>query len=119
MSPNVLIAGLIAVVALSVTLTSPVLAQAASINECGNAGSAYGGAVKIVNVTSRNVGCVSARRFARRFVRVAGSETDYTCDEDRHCTWRGWSCTNIARGSQTDHRCTKSGGRVIRFQTRS
>jgi hypothetical protein len=44
-------------------------ASAHPIRECGNAGTLYGGAVNVYNVTSRAVGCRDARRFARRYIR--------------------------------------------------
>lgn len=63
--------------------------------------------------------CAAARRFARAFETKSGSETSYSCSEDAHCTWRGWTCRNDARRrSATDHRCV-TGNRVVRWQSRS
>jgi hypothetical protein len=87
-------------------------AEAAPIRECGDAGSFFGGAVRIYNVTSRVVLCPRARRFARRYFRHGGP----ACREDRYCTYRGWRCRNVASREETDSRCTNTGGRVVRFQ---
>ena len=40
--------------------------------------------------------CPKARHFARNFVYYGGQETDFTCSEDRYCTFRGWDCRNVA-----------------------
>jgi hypothetical protein len=68
----------------------------------------------IYNVTTRVVPCRFARRFARRVI------TDPACAEDRYCRYRGWRCRNVGyripRGYEVDSRCTRSGGRVVRFQ---
>ncbi len=49
----------------------------------------------------------------------SGSETSYSCSEDAHCAWRGWTCRNDARRrSATDHRCV-TGNRVVRWQSRA
>jgi len=87
-------------------------AEAAPIRECGDAGSFFGGAVRIYNVTSRVLLCPRARRFARRYFRHGGP----ACREDRYCTYRGWRCRNVASREETDSRCTNTGGRVQRFQ---
>jgi hypothetical protein len=92
--------------ALAVVLASPVSAEAAPIRECGNAGIVYDGHVRIFNVTSRNVACWKARRFARRQMLNAGP----ACREDRYCTSRGWRCTHFPG----DIRCVGT-GRVIRW----
>src|SRR4051794_3382777 len=93
-------------------------AAASPIHECGNAGTLYNGQVHLTNVTSRNVACRTARRFARTFELHAGEETGFRCAEDFRCTWLGWHCTNDGRGrTYIDHRCVK-GARVVRWQTR-
>jgi hypothetical protein len=102
-----------------VVLWVPASAQGegAPIRECGNAGRLYGGAIGIYNVTSRVVPCRPARRFARHYVRYGGP----ACAEDRYCTYRGWSCTNVGYrvggDYEVDSRCVK-GARVVRFQAR-
>jgi len=78
--------------------------------ECGNAGT-YGGALRVYNVTTRRVRCRPARRFARRYITRGGP----ACNEDRFCTYRGWSCRNVGDGGEIDSCCVR-GGRVIRFQ---
>jgi hypothetical protein len=82
---------------------------AAPIRECGDLG--HRG---IYNVTSRMVRCRSARSLARRIF------TDPACAEDRFCRFRGFRCTHhnypIPGGREGDVRCTRSGGRVVRFQ---
>jgi hypothetical protein len=88
-------------------------ARGAGINECGRAGTLYGGHARLVNVTTRGVGCRTARRFARGFV-AGGSPA---CMEDRYCRHRGWDCLNYARRGWIDSRCT-TGSRVIRWQWR-
>jgi hypothetical protein len=85
---------------------------AAPIRECGRAGTLYGGAVSVYNVTTRKVACQRARRFARRQILYGGP----ACREDRHCTYRGWRCTHFSYSSESDVRCTKPDGRVIRWQ---
>jgi hypothetical protein len=81
---------------------------AARIRECGDVNR------HIYNVTTRVVPCRFARRFARRVI------TDPACAEDRYCRYRGWRCRNVGyripRGYEVDSRCTRSGGRVVRFQ---
>jgi hypothetical protein len=86
-------------------------AQPAPIRECGDAGSAHGGNVLLYNVTSRNVACWKARRFARRQYLSGGP----ACREDRWCTYRGWLCRHVAYRYEADVRCT-NGDRVIRWQ---
>jgi hypothetical protein len=81
---------------------------AAPIPECGDISR------HIYNVTSRVVRCRFARRFVRR-VNVIPA-----CTEDQICHYRGWRCRQrgyrIPGGYETDSRCTKSGGRVVRYQ---
>jgi hypothetical protein len=84
-----------------------------AINECGRAGTLYGGQVRLVNVTTRGVACRTARRFARRFV----SHGSPACMEDRYCRHRGWDCLNYAGSASIDTRCA-TGIRVIRWQWR-
>lgn len=82
---------------------------AAPIRECGRL--PHGG---IYNITTRIVRCRFARTFARRVF------TNPACAEDRFCRFRGFRCTHynypIPGGHEGDVRCTKSGGRVVRFQ---
>ncbi len=85
---------------------------AAPIRECGRAGTLYNGQVSVYNVTSRNVPCPRARRFARRQILYGGP----ACREDRWCTYRGWRCRHVAYRAEVDIRCTKGGGRVVRWQ---
>jgi hypothetical protein len=85
---------------------------AAPIRECGDAGRLYTGRVQVYNVTSRVVGCRFARRFARSQILYGGP----ACREDRWCTYRGWTCRHVAYRDESDIRCTKSGGRVVRWQ---
>jgi hypothetical protein len=85
---------------------------AASIRECGGAGTLYNGQVRVYNVTSRVVSCRFARRFARRQILYGGP----ACREDRWCTYQGWRCRHIAYRAESDIRCSKSGGRVVRWQ---
>ena len=95
-----------------VALAGP--AHAASIVECGNYGATASGRVGwtygdiegagIYNVTTRNVGCATARRFVRRY---RGTDTYYP-------TWR---CREINDYEFSDIRCTASRGRVIHWQT--
>jgi hypothetical protein len=106
-------------VLIAVAFGIPSEALAAPVRECGNAGSMYGGAVQLVNVTTRNVGCRRARRFVRAFEKNSGPESDFTCSEDFVCEWRGWHCRNDGRRrGELDHRCWR-GSRVIRWQARS
>jgi hypothetical protein len=78
------------------------------VRECGNAGTLYRGEVRLTNVTSRNVVCSEARRFARSFHLKGGQESDYTCSEDFYCTFRGYQCRNDGRSAKyIDHRCEK------------
>jgi hypothetical protein len=106
---------IIAAAALTAGLTAPsaaLAAEAAPIRECGDAGTLYGGQVRVYNVTSRVVGCRFARRFARAQIRHGGP----ACREDRWCSYRGWRCRHVAYRTESDIRCTKSGGRVVRWQ---
>lgn len=89
-------------------------AAAHPIRDCGNAGTLYGGAVKVYKITSRAVRCPAARRFSRTYIRYGGS----ACAEDRYCRYRDWRCKNVSSGGEMDSRCTKGAHRVIRFQYR-
>jgi hypothetical protein len=108
---------LLAVALVAVTPSAAAEADAAPIRECDSAGWLYGGQLRISNVTSRAVPCPSARRFARRYILYGGP----ACSEDRYCTYRGWSCTNVGyqvgRAYEIDSRCVK-GRRVVRWQSR-
>jgi hypothetical protein len=98
-------------------LAVPVPATAASVNECGDGAILYGGHAQIVNVTSRIVGCATARRFARAFeVQGCYDNRSCGCAEDRYCSFRRYRCRNVAGRRSIDHRCTR-GARVIRWQT--
>jgi hypothetical protein len=110
MRPIVAVAAASAGFALASPAVAP--AEAAPIRECGNAGTLYSGQVRVYNVTSRVVGCRFARRFARAQIRQGGP----ACREDRWCTYRGWRCRHVAYRAESDVRCTKSGGRVVRWQ---
>jgi hypothetical protein len=90
-------------------------AQAAPIRECGNWGyhdsSGYFGwgissisGAGIYNLTTRLVGCRTARRFARRY---QGTDTYYP----------RWRCRERDDYEASDVRCTASGGRVIHWQS--
>ncbi len=80
-------------------------ASAAPIRECGS----YRDGAGIVSVTSRGVSCRTARRVAR----YSGPDR-YV----RRWSWRGYSCRLLASEYRySDSRCTKSGGRVVRWQT--
>jgi hypothetical protein len=87
----------------------PHVQAAASIRECGRLTQR-----RIYNITTRVVRCRFARGFARRVF------TDPACAEDRFCQFRGFHCTHrnypIPGGREGDVRCTRSGGRVVRFQ---
>lgn len=82
---------------------------AAPIRECGDLEHR-----RIYNITTREVRCRVARSFARRIF------TNPACAEDRFCRFRGFRCTHrnypIPGGHEGDVRCTRSGGRVVRFQ---
>jgi len=89
-------------------------AQAAPINECGNWGWRGGSGPSwgmtpiegagIYNVTTRAVGCSTARRFVRRY---RGTDSYYPT----------WNCVERNAYESSDIRCTASGGRVIRWQS--
>jgi hypothetical protein len=109
-----------AVLALMVPVTTE--ADAAPVRECGSAGTIYDGAVKLTNVTSRNVRCSRARRLFRQFELHSGEESGFTCSEDFYCEWRGWHCRNDGRSRRyVDHRCEKPAPDrtyVVRWQAR-
>jgi hypothetical protein len=81
----------------------------APIRECGDLSGR-----RIYNITARRVSCRFARRFARHIFR------NPACAEDRYCRFRSFRCTHynyrIPGGREGDVRCTRSGGRVVRFQ---
>ncbi len=91
---------------------SPTPTKAAEVRECGDAGTLYGGALRIKNVTTRGVRCSYAKYFARSLTYRGGP----VCDEDLVCRFRGWRCVSRAHGHQVDRRCTKGQRYVIRFQ---
>jgi hypothetical protein len=100
----------LALAALTVALAAA-SASAAPVRECGT----YDlntmrwtfrpsrGAVNVANLTTRNVSCTTARRFARRY---RGTDTYFP-------TWR---CREVQEYESFDVRCTASRGRVIRWQ---
>jgi hypothetical protein len=81
----------------------------APIRECGDLKRR-----RIYNITTRRVSCRFARRFARDIFR------NPACAEDRYCRFRRFRCTHynyrIPGGREGDVRCTRRGGRVVRFQ---
>lgn len=99
-----------------VALTLATGAAASGINECGNWGVHANGRVGwgmgpiqgagIFNVTTRRVGCRTARRFVRRY---KGTDSGYP----------RWRCHEINDYESSDVRCTAAGGRVIRWQSGS
>jgi hypothetical protein len=101
------------VVSLALTTGGAFGTTVAPVRECGGAGSLHGGSVAIHNVTTRNVDCAYARRWARQYLTNPSPQ----CAEDLHCEWRGWQILNDGRysRSEVDVRATK-GNRVIRFQ---
>lgn len=90
-------------------LSAPAGASAAPIKECGNYDGlrwTYGQiqGAGTFNVTARVVGCREARTVALK----ASPERRF----------RGWSCRYVDQGYEyADVRCTKSGGRVVRWQS--
>ena len=101
----------IAVTALAGTAATP---ASAAVNSCGNGRRVH--RVRIVNVTSINVGCPTSRRFAFDFETKSGPESDFRCSEDFNCTWRGYRCRNDGRRPRRiDHRCVR-GSKVVRWQ---
>lgn len=104
-------------VMLGATPSAPAgVSAAAAVNECGNWGDHGDGQLRwgmssvrgfgIYNLTTRRVGCSTARRFARRY---KGTDSSYP-------TWR---CRETSEYESSDVRCTRSGGRVIRWQSGS
>ena len=104
----------LALMSLLILAVSGAARAAAPIHECGNWGwTADGDGPKWTyrpiqgagtwNVTSRVVGCRTARRVALHAY--------------PHHRYRGWHCRYVSRGEEfADVRCTKSGGRVVRYQ---
>ena len=98
---------------LLLTVVAATPASAAGIRECGNYGDHGDGKSRwgmsdirgagLYNLTTRNVSCSTARRFARRY---KGTDTGYP-------TWR---CREVSEYESYDVRCTASRGRVIRWQ---
>jgi hypothetical protein len=112
--------------ALAVAMAALVLAAAqpadgASIRECGNYGYTADGAgpmwtfrdiagAGVYNLTTRRVGCRSARRYVEKWQReYGGGRVSYV---------GGYRCTDLAWGAYElqDIRCVRSRGRVIRWQ---
>ena len=91
-------------------------ASASHVIECGNWGDhgdaymrwgmsgPYGAG--FFNLTTRHVGCSTARRFARRY---RGTDSFYP----------KWHCREVNAYESSDVRCTASRGRVIHFQAGS
>ena len=96
-------------------VTGVVPAAAAPIRECGN----FDGlrwtyreiqGAGIWNVTSRVVGCRTARRMTSRAYR--------TYRGGRAWRYRAWTCRILVQKHEySDTRCTASGGRVVRWQS--
>jgi hypothetical protein len=75
--------------------------RSSRILECGDLTDA---GIGIYNLTTRRVSCAGARRVARRY-------------DSNPSTPRGYRCkTTRVRQYELDIRCTRSGGRVVRFQ---
>jgi hypothetical protein len=93
-------------------LAAVVMAAGEQIIECGSWGDHGGGNMRwgmsdirgagIYNLTTRRVGCRTARRFARRY---RGTDSYYP-------TWR---CREVNDYEFSDIRCTGSRGRVIYY----
>jgi len=91
-------------------------ASAGAARECGNWGDHGDSQLRwgmspvrgfgIYSLTTRNVACSTARRFARRY---KGTDSGYP-------TWR---CREVSEYESSDVRCKSSGGRVIRWQSGS
>lgn len=106
-----LVASLVALLAITATPAS-----AGAVRECGSWGDHGDSQLRwgmspvrgfgIYNVTTRNVGCSTARRFARRY---KGTDSYYPT----------WKCRETNEYESSEVRCTRSGGRVIRWQTGS
>ncbi len=110
--------GVVALTGLLLAVAAMTASAAAPVRECGSAGRLYDGAVRLVNVTTRNVLCRAARRFARAFEQQGCvDDNSCACAEDRYCTFRRYVCRNVATSSSIDHRCVR-GRRVIRWQAR-
>src|SRR3954470_23104871 len=98
----------------------PGIAHAGPIRECGNYGLVNGherwtyGQIDgggIFNVTSRVVRCRTARRVARHAYSKSGK---------RHYRYKHWKCHVLHEGlDYADTRCTRSRGRVVRWQVRA
>jgi hypothetical protein len=94
-----------ALATLAVTMVAA-SAEAAPFKKCGNAGTMYGGEVKLTNVQAKQTTCKKAKRFVRTYTKKSGEETGFRCSEDFYCMWRGWSCRNDGRDSgRIKHRC--------------
>jgi len=101
--------------AATVALAAAAHAAAAPIKHCGNYGyrestgrvgwgmSEVSGA-GIFNVTTRKVGCKTARRFVRRY---RGTDTYFP----------KWRCRETNEYESSDVRCVASRGRVIHWQS--
>ena len=104
---------------LALALAPP--APAGGIRECG----AYDGAhfvqddqmqgAGVYNITTRAVRCRKAHKLVRRYWNDYGS----WCEDDAATCRIGWdfTCRRTRLGEEYfDARCTKAGGRVVRFQ---
>lgn len=79
-------------------------AEAARVRECGDLQNEGAG---VYNVTSRRIRCPRARRVARRYYR----------NGRRNGRTLGFRCREKQLGTELfDVRCTRAGGRVVRFQ---
>lgn len=87
------------------------------IRECGGYDPGYGfvsgdpmGA-GVYNITTRVVSCRTARKVVRRYY------VENWCGRSLSCYVGAWNCRTRILGSEyLDTRCTRSRGRVVRFQ---
>lgn len=99
----------------------------ASVRECGDVGKVQSGQKVVYNVTTRDVGCAFARRFARarervRFRTRCDGNAHHVTPDGKHrpksgrCRFRGYMCTTRPVPSDVDRRSVR-GKKVIRWQT--
>src|SRR4051794_28984743 len=110
----------VALATAALALASAPSVSAAPIHACGNYGLVNGheqwtyGAIDgggIFNVTSRVVHCRTARRVARHAYSKSGK---------RRYRYKHWNCHVLHEGlDYADTRCTRHGGRVVRWQGRA
>ena len=81
------------------------------VRECGNLQASGPG---VYNVTSRVIRCRTARRLARDLDSNFGDH----CSNSGRCRYRAWECLFRASAERwIDIRCTRSRGRVFRYQS--